>query len=233
MDYVKMSPEEILTFLRCLTKYDLDDYEIEVDGKVLESMTDVRHKIMELETEMDLPFTDRPECDGECPYCELEDDCRDETDCFAVPGVRAVTFNAPATIIQWEDGTKTVVKCAKGQKFDQYSGFCAAVCKKLFGSTANAISIMDYFDTGRIARERAEQKEKEAEENRKAAQKAKIDKELRKLHKYMKDVEDEVYRRVVTEAADRKYKLIRKMAKSDDTDKAIDKYFSEHEVSED
>lgn len=64
-----------------------------------------------------------------------------------------VIFNDPATIILWKSWhwekkvddsvypptvttykvqDKTVVKCAKGEKFNKYNGFCAAVTKRIF-----------------------------------------------------------------------------------------------------
>lgn len=54
----------------------------------------------------------------------------------SVPGIKNVIFNNPATIVFWEDGTKTVVKCMEGYIYDEYTGFMAAVCKKLFGSSS-------------------------------------------------------------------------------------------------
>ena len=51
-------------------------------------------------------------------------------------GVKDIIFNPPATIVFWNDGTKTVVKCTKGVEFNPYYGFCAAVCKKLYASNS-------------------------------------------------------------------------------------------------
>lgn len=42
--------------------------------------------------------------------------------------------NGPATIVFWKDGTKTVVKLKEGTPDDQYSAFCIALAKKIFGS---------------------------------------------------------------------------------------------------
>lgn len=50
--------------------------------------------------------------------------------------VDRLIFNPPATIVFWEDGTKTVVKCAKGEAFSEYNGFAAALLKKIFGSNS-------------------------------------------------------------------------------------------------
>jgi len=58
-------------------------------------------------------------------------------------GIEKVIFNGDRTIIIWSSGTKTIVKCADDENFDYYSGFCAAVTKKIFGSTTNAQRFME------------------------------------------------------------------------------------------
>lgn len=57
--------------------------------------------------------------------------------------IKDVIFNDPATIIFWGDGTKTVVKCTKGQKFNKYFGFCAAVTKHIFETNSLVNRIVD------------------------------------------------------------------------------------------
>ena len=52
--------------------------------------------------------------------------------------VRRILYHNPATIVFWQDGTKTVVKCMDGEPFEKYAGFCAALAKKVFGSTSKA-----------------------------------------------------------------------------------------------
>lgn len=47
-----------------------------------------------------------------------------------------IIYNGKATIVFWEDGTKTVVKCAEGTEPDKYNGFCAALAKKIFGNNS-------------------------------------------------------------------------------------------------
>lgn len=44
---------------------------------------------------------------------------------------KKVIFNPPATIVFWYDGTKTVVKVAKGEKYDPFTGYCVACCKHI------------------------------------------------------------------------------------------------------
>ena len=52
----------------------------------------------------------------------------------AKPKIIKVIFNNPATIIKWDDGTKTVVKCQDGDTFDPEKGFAMAVAKKWFNN---------------------------------------------------------------------------------------------------
>lgn len=48
--------------------------------------------------------------------------------------IKDVVFSGPATIVFWTDGTKTVVKCRKGDKFDPEKGIAMACAKKLLGN---------------------------------------------------------------------------------------------------
>ena len=45
-----------------------------------------------------------------------------------------IIYNGVATVVFWEDGTKTVVKRSNGTKDDKYNAFCAALAKKVFGT---------------------------------------------------------------------------------------------------
>lgn len=49
--------------------------------------------------------------------------------------IKNVIFNEPATIVFWDDGTKTVVKCGKNEKFDKEKGLAMAISKKSMGNT--------------------------------------------------------------------------------------------------
>ena len=57
---------------------------------------------------------------------------------ITIPAVKRIVYHDPATIVFWQDGTKTVVKCMDGEPFEKYAGFCAALAKKVFGSTSKA-----------------------------------------------------------------------------------------------
>lgn len=45
-----------------------------------------------------------------------------------------VIFNPPATIVFWEDGEKTVVKCGEGETYDKEKGLAMAFCKRVWGN---------------------------------------------------------------------------------------------------
>lgn len=49
------------------------------------------------------------------------------------PKIKKVIFNDPATIVYWEDDTKTVVKC-KREKYDAEKGLAMAIAKKALGN---------------------------------------------------------------------------------------------------
>lgn len=49
--------------------------------------------------------------------------------------IEKVIYNGPATIVLWKDGTKTVVKCRKGDDFDFEKGLLLCIAKKAYGNT--------------------------------------------------------------------------------------------------
>ena len=51
--------------------------------------------------------------------------------------IKKVIFNEPATIVFWEDGTKTVVKCSENETFDKEKGLAMAIVKKMLGNKGN------------------------------------------------------------------------------------------------
>ena len=54
-----------------------------------------------------------------------------------IPEIKNVIFNDPATIVFWEDGTKTVVKCQDGDEFDPEKGLAMSIAKKAYGNKGN------------------------------------------------------------------------------------------------
>lgn len=49
------------------------------------------------------------------------------------PVLKSVTYNPPATIAFWEDGTKTVSKCSKNDIFSKECGLALCYMYKMFG----------------------------------------------------------------------------------------------------
>lgn len=53
--------------------------------------------------------------------------------CYALR-IKKVIFNEPATIVFWNDGTKTVVKCGPNDIFDPEKGIAMCFVKRLYGN---------------------------------------------------------------------------------------------------
>ena len=82
-----------------------------------------------------------------------------------VPFIRQVIFDeaSKTTVVLWFDDDKTVVRCGEGETFDRYTGFMAAICKKMFGGTTTAKKLMNELDKGYQAKLKAEAEAKEKE----------------------------------------------------------------------
>lgn len=50
---------------------------------------------------------------------------------------KRIIHNGNATIVFWNDNTKTIVKCAEDDTQDNYNAFCVAYCKKVFGNNSH------------------------------------------------------------------------------------------------
>ena len=55
---------------------------------------------------------------------------------------KRVIFNAPATIVLWRDGSKTVVTCQKGDQYDPEKGLALCFMKKALGNKGNFNNIL-------------------------------------------------------------------------------------------
>lgn len=51
--------------------------------------------------------------------------------------IKKVIFNNPATVVYWEDGTKTVVKCGKDDTYSEETGLALCFMKKALGNKGN------------------------------------------------------------------------------------------------
>lgn len=58
--------------------------------------------------------------------------------------IKEVIFHDPATVVYWEDGTKTVVKC-QDEEFDKEKGLLAAIAKKVYGNKGNFNNIIKKY----------------------------------------------------------------------------------------
>lgn len=70
-------------------------------------------------------------------YSKLSSKYRSKSTCLKI---KNVIFNPPATIVFWDDGTKTVVKC-QNEIFDPEKGLAMAFMKNALGNNGN------YFNT--------------------------------------------------------------------------------------
>ena len=59
------------------------------------------------------------------------------------PSPKKVIYNGPATIVIFEDGSKTVVKLQEGETMDREKAVYAAICKRMFGSNKNRSNWLD------------------------------------------------------------------------------------------
>lgn len=55
---------------------------------------------------------------------------------------KKVIFNNPATIVFWNDDTKTVVKAQDGEKYDKEKGLAMCIVKKALGNKGNYYDVI-------------------------------------------------------------------------------------------
>lgn len=53
-----------------------------------------------------------------------------------------IYYNNPVTVVFWEDGTKTTVRLHEGEEYNEYSAFCAALAKKIFGNNSHLTKVV-------------------------------------------------------------------------------------------
>lgn len=54
-----------------------------------------------------------------------------------IPEITKVHFNPPMTIVLWDDGTKTMVKCQEGDTYSKETGLALCIAKKALGNLPN------------------------------------------------------------------------------------------------
>ncbi len=63
----------------------------------------------------------------------------------ALPKIKNIDFQPPLTVVVWNDGTKTFVKCAEDESFDPEKGAAMAIAKKAMGNKYNFIDNISYY----------------------------------------------------------------------------------------
>lgn len=58
-------------------------------------------------------------------------------------GIDHVIFNGPATIVFWLDGSKTVVKCADDEIYNERTAIMWAIMKKVYGNSSRVNKALD------------------------------------------------------------------------------------------
>jgi len=151
-----------------------------IPAEILEYLNSLILDEVDIEEE-EIPFNEPCDSDKACENCLYEDKCESDQDdswkiefsvydddevvpLYGIPDIDHVVFSEPATIVFWEDGTKTVVKCMKGERYERYAGFMAACMKKMFGSTSRAKSVMNYFTVEQAPKTEKKKKKKENEQ---------------------------------------------------------------------
>lgn len=60
--------------------------------------------------------------------------------------IKRVIYNDPATIIIWDDDTKTIAKCEEGDVYDREKGFYICLLKRLLGNKTTRGLINTHYD---------------------------------------------------------------------------------------
>lgn len=98
-----------------------------------------------------------------------------------LPGIKRVFFNKPATIIFWDDGSKTVVKATGEDDFSPEHGLLLALTKKAYGKgyyrlIENTLNEAVFSSQNKQKAERKIQKEAKKKANRKNSSKNNLSK---------------------------------------------------------
>lgn len=63
----------------------------------------------------------------------------------SLPVPKNVIVHGPATIVYWNDGTKTVVKCQPGDTFSAETGLMAAMLKRYMGNDNTYNKVINFW----------------------------------------------------------------------------------------
>ena len=115
-----------------MTHYDLMNFYNHDRARLVGEGVDTPVRILEIETIMNNPTK---------IVCEACDSMWTKTNPYMPKknnlAIKNVIFNPPATIVFWEDGTKTVVQARENDIYDPEKGLMAAITKKALGNQGN------------------------------------------------------------------------------------------------
>jgi hypothetical protein len=90
-------------------------------------------------------------------------------------GVKSIKFDKKYTTVTWNDDTKTRVACSEEDEYSRYEAFCAALAKKIFGTSSQVRKIVETKDEAiELEKKRVEREEKEKADRIKQARKDKL-----------------------------------------------------------
>lgn len=94
-------------------------------------------------------------------YCKNDVDTTKKLT-YRIPTPKKVIFskNYQVTIVLWEDGTKTIVRCAENTTPDPYAAYCAAFAKKCYGTNSKLKKTIEKFTVLQDTKVKKEEKEK-------------------------------------------------------------------------
>ena len=113
--------------------------------------------------------------------------------------VKHIDFGRKTTVY-WEDGTQTVVRCARDTEFSEYAAFTAALAKKIYGTNTAINKLVRDKDLRKIrAEEKKANLEAQKERERIAAKKRRL--RIKRMAKKM--IEENEARRIAIENVDK------------------------------
>ena len=74
-----------------------------------------------------------------------------------------IIHNGPATIVFWNDDTKTIVKQSENDIYDPYAAFCSALAKRIFGTNSHLKSVLKKITVEKKSKEKAKKEEKKVD----------------------------------------------------------------------
>ena len=91
--------------------------------------------------DIDLIFSSRPTTDKKEETKKPVDSFETKQSTNRRVKIKDVIFSDPATVVFWNDNTKTVVKARGGEKYDKEKGLAMAIIKKITGNAGSYYNI--------------------------------------------------------------------------------------------